>query len=319
MARQRRRKSVEEAEHNERWMVSYADFITLLFAFFVVMYSISSVNEGKYRVLTDSLGEAFAVGSEHERTPKNNNPLGLDSEDSIDIQPIKLDEPPVDKQTNALSEEILKERESLQAVSGQLQEVLTDFIEQKLVDVKKHDFWIELEMNSELLFSSGESELSKQALPIVNKVAQVVRVLPNMLSVEGYTDNLPINTIKFPSNWDLAAARASSVVKALIAQGVDPTRLSAVGYGEFHPVADNETVEGRFKNRRVVLLLMSRVISRYGTNDQERARMLNLDANPKSELPIGMVKPSEAKMVLPIDKQAVQEMPGAYVSRFSKK
>ncbi len=315
LARQRRRKVTEEAENHERWMVSYADFITLLFAFFVVMYSISSVNQGKYRVLTDSLGQAFALGSDKEQPHQGNNVIALDAQGNIEIQPIKLDIPAPDQQTNALSEEIVKERQQLKAVSEQFEAVLSDFIEQKLVDVKKHDFWIELEMNSELLFSSGESELSKQALPILTKVAEVVRVLPNMVNVEGYTDNIPINTLKFPSNWDLASARATSVVRALINEGVDPARLSAVGYGEFHPVADNQTEAGRFKNRRVILLLMSRVVSRYGANDQERARLLNLETNPELPQPLGMLNRQAHEALTSTHDQ----LPGAYASQFAQK
>lgn len=315
MANRRKRKMTEEVEHNERWMVSYADFITLLFAFFVVMYSISSVNEGKYRVLTNSLGEAFTSNSEHDQVQHGDSIIALDTPGSIEIHPINLNVPMTDKHTNELGEEILKERELLNDVSKQFQEVLEDFTNQKLVEVKKHDFWIELEMNSELLFSSGESELSVQALPILKKVAEVVRLLPNMLSVEGYTDNLPINTLKFPSNWDLSSARATSVLRALVNEHVDPARLSAVGYGEFHPVADNTTEAGRFKNRRVVLLLLSRVLSRYGTDDKERARLLNLEPGAGSADPVGMLNWQGEKQLTSFSLQQTKELPGAIVGQ----
>lgn len=261
MARKRKSRYHDDATQHERWMVSYADFITLLFAFFVVMYSISSVNEAKYHQLTESIGDAF---------------VSLDKQQQANAGMAQaVQDAPAH---SALSAEILKERQVLSAVSNAFEQALAPFVTQALVAVKKYDFWIELEMNSELLFASGEAEISTRALPILQQVAQVVSALPNTINVEGYSDNVPINTLKFPSNWDLASARATNVVKELTKQGINPERLAAVGYGEFHPVADNATEAGRFKNRRVVVLLMSQVFSRYGINDQERARLLHLES-----------------------------------------
>jgi len=184
-------------------------------------------------------------------------------------------EPEVDKKRE-LSEEILKERKKLGQVSDQLENALSSFIKDDLVSVTRNDYWIELQMNSELLFLSGEAALSRKAQPVLKEIAQVINTLPNAVNVEGHTDNIPINNIKFPSNWDLSSARATSVVQELVRTGVDPTRLSALGYGEFHPLGDNSTGEGRFKNRRVTLVLMSQAFSRYGANDEERAKLLNL-------------------------------------------
>lgn len=277
MARRRRQRHHEEAEQHERWMVSYADFITLLFAFFVVMYSMSSVNEGKYRVLSTAIEAAFAPVADKNAIPSGSSSvIGLDTLASVTIQPIKLDMPVVPKDASAaLSEEIIKERQLLNNVSIQFQAALKPFMDQNQVAVKQHDFWVELEMNSELLFLSGESEVSNEAYPMLKKVAEVVSGFPNMINVEGYSDNVPINTVKFPSNWDLSSARATSVVRELIKDKISPERLAAVGYGEFHQIADNATEAGRFKNRRVVLLVMSQAFSRYGMDDKERALRIN--------------------------------------------
>ncbi|MGZ5050356.1 MAG: flagellar motor protein MotD [Methylobacter sp.] len=254
-------------------MVSYADFITLLFAFFVVMYAISSVNEGKYKTLSESLGEAFS----NKEQLVNQVQIPQDAPPTV-IQPIPLENPPTvdDEEKRQLSEEILKERKQLGEVSDQLQQVLTPFINENLVAIKKSDYWIELEMNSEMLFLSGEAELSKKAIPVLKKIAEVVAPLNNMINIEGHTDNVPIDTIKFRSNWDLSSARATSVVHEFVKDGINPPRLSAIGYGEFHPIGDNKTEEGRFKNRRVVLVLMAQAFARYGANDEERAKLLNL-------------------------------------------
>ncbi len=258
-------------------MVSYADFLTLLFAFFVVMYSISSVNEGKYRTLSDSLGEAFSNKEQKEQPGDELDPIQIGTVPTV-IQPIPLENPStveVEKRRE-LSEEILKERRQLGQVSGQFEQVLAPFIDDKLVAVKKNDYWIELEMNSEMLFLSGEAELSKKAIPVLKKIVEVINPLPHMINIEGHTDNIPIDNIKFRSNWDLSSARATSVVHELVKDGINPLRLSAIGYGEFHPIGDNKTEAGRFNNRRVVLVLMSQAFARYGANDEERAKLLNL-------------------------------------------
>ena len=260
--------------NHDRWMVSYADFVTLLFAFFVVMYAMSSVNEGKYKALSNSIVDAF---SKNDQQGGVIDPIQTGTPPTV-FQPIPLDNPTtveVEKRRE-LSEEILKERRNLGQVSDQFKEVLAPFIDDRLVSVKRNDYWIELEMNSEMLFLSGEAELSKKAIPVLKKISEVISSLPNVVNVEGHTDNVPIDNIKFRSNWDLSSARATSVVHELIKDGINPVRLSAIGYGEFHPVGDNKIEDGRFKNRRVVLVLMSQAFARYGANDEERAKLLNL-------------------------------------------
>ncbi len=268
----RRKKTLEDAHNNERWMVSYADFVTLLFAFFVVMYSISSINEGKYKTISNALAGAFSIVEGSGTSP---NPIDLGNPAIVEPVVKPENNPEIEKKRE-LSEAILKERENLQKAANQLEKDLSPFVEDKLVAVKRQDYWVELEMNSELLFSSGQAELSKKALPAIEKVMEVISKLPNPILVEGHTDNVPIDNIIFRSNWDLSSARATSVVHEFVRAGLDPTRLSAVGYGEFHPIADNATEEGRFKNRRVAIVLMSHAFSRYGANDEERAKLLNL-------------------------------------------
>lgn len=270
----RRKIRHEETQNHERWLVSYADFITLLFAFFVVMYSISSVNNSKYESLSQALDEVF----HQQKKLQSEKPIQVGQPLTV-MQPIILNNPTTEEELKRqqLSEEILQERRQLFRVSNDLEAVLEPYIDDNLVAVKRHDFWVELEMNSELLFSSGEAELSRKALPVIRKVAEVIKPLPNVINIEGHTDDVPIDTVEFPSNWDLSSARATSVVRELINSRISPGRLSAVGYGEFHPIADNNTNNGRFKNRRVVLVLMSQAFARYGMDDEERAKVLNFE------------------------------------------
>lgn len=287
----RRRKPIQETEHQDRWMVSYADFVTLLFAFFVVMYSISSVNKGKYETFSESLDQAL---SHNENLQKKIEPIPVGNLPTT-IQPIELPNLATAEERE-LSEEILQEKRRLDDVSEKFQEELKPFVDSKLVGIKKHDFWVELEMNSELLFASGKAELSGKALSVLAKVAELVKDVPNVINVEGYTDDVPISNGIYSSNWDLSSARASSVVKELVKNDIPATRLSAVGYGEFHPIAENKDDEGRFKNRRVVLVLMSHAFARYGMSDSERAKALNFIPIEKKE---ASAIPADVSPVLP--------------------
>jgi chemotaxis protein MotB len=167
--------------------------------------------------------------------------------------------------------DLANEKKQLALVSDLLTESLGPLVDKNLVSIKKKDYWIELELNSELLFLSGDAELATGAKPLLQKIAKEFKTLPNAINVEGHTDTNPISTPEFPSNWELSSARATRVVQEFIKEGIDPVRLSAIGYGQYHPVADNGTEEGRFKNRRVVVLLISQGFSRYGTSGQEYA------------------------------------------------
>ena len=269
----RKNRHEEEQENHERWLISYADFVTLLFGFFVVMYAISSVNEGKYRILSDALDEAFSKQDIAERSEK----IIEGEQRPTSFQPIQLDHlmTEQEKKEEQLRVEIKEERRLLKRIAEQFEDILEPYIDQDLVEVKRDDFWLELEMKSGMLFSSGEAELSKSAIPLLKKIAEILRQTHNVLHVEGHTDNIPIDTVEFPSNWDLSSARASSVVKQFVNDDINPARMAAVGYGEFHPVADNKSTQGRFKNRRVVLVLISQSIARYKTDKNQRVRLLN--------------------------------------------
>lgn len=242
-----RRRYEEEPDNHERWMVSYADFITLLFAFFVVMYSISSLNEGKYKILSDSLVGVF---NQPDRALK---PIPIGEERPRTTQPnlSQVDEPsqPIDP---------------LESIMRSMREAFADLIGSNQLTLRGNEMWVEIELNSSLLFPSGDALPNDQAFELVERVARILAPFDNPIRVEGFTDNLPISTSQYPTNWELSAARAGSVVRMLVADGVAPSRLAAVGYGEFQPIADNETLEGRARNRRVVLVISRNLDVRRG-------------------------------------------------------
>lgn len=227
----------EEHENHERWLVSYADFITLLFAFFVVMYSISSVNEGKFRVVSESIQAALK--------PVVSKPV---SDKVFDLGAHKSSLVPVLPQKTIL---VRKIQEMLSSRSRDFH-----FIER--VAIAETDQGILITIADSMMFESGQAELRPAALPLLQALADVlIDQAPKEVRVQGHTDNVPMQTPQFPSNWELSTARAASVVRALSEVYAVPAGcLSATGFAEFKPLLDNSTPEGRAKNRRVELLVV---------------------------------------------------------------
>jgi chemotaxis protein MotB len=278
--------------------VSYADFITLLFAFFVVMYSTSSVNEGKMRVLSDSLTASFPgrnkslapiqVGQlmrapytdnitpltrlarpaqfvivappDHRAAIDEEKPGEQDAEERDRSELTQApDQVPDDGAEDELSaQNTLEQDDDLGDVSDVAENVrknMSPLLKMAEVALKVKKSWVEIELDSSKLFVSGSARLARGAVEILGDLATVLKTFRNPIQVEGFTDNVPIRTLAFPSNWELSAARAASVVHLFTKIGVDPSRMVAIGYGEHRPVADNATAAGRARNRRVVLVI----------------------------------------------------------------
>ena len=244
----RRGKKEEEHENHERWLVSYADFITLLFAFFVVMYSLSSLNEGKYRIMSDSVVNAFRNIANSENPRIASNP----------ISPIRPSTPPPN--TAGETDEARRSKaERVRNMAEEIRKVLAPLVADGQVRVTEGAFGITVEINASVLFAPGYAQLGPDAIRALRAVAQVLAGAEFPITVEGHTDVTPIATTMFPSNWELSAVRASSVVRLFVENGVLPARLTAAGYGDQRPVADNATPDGRARNRRVTILIESRV------------------------------------------------------------
>lgn len=278
-----RRHKHEEHTNHEAWAIPYGDLITLLLAFFVVMYAMSSVNEGKYRVLSDSLVAAF------RGSPKTLQPIqvgdksrgsGADIHMSIVQQAMLEGEPremfqhiveaQTGKQANStvatpsnnpddkgtISVRHADEAAELDKVADQVEQAMSELIQKDLIVVRRHGVWVEVEIRTDILFPSGVATLTPNAADVLKQLAQTLKPFPNPIRVEGHTDNRPISTMAFPSNWELSAARAASVVHLFMEQGMDPARLAVIGLGEYRPTHPNDTPDGRNANRRVVLVIL---------------------------------------------------------------
>ncbi len=438
-----RKKKHEEHENLERWLVSYADFITLLFAFFVVMYSVSSVNQGKYRVLSDALVASFRsplksldpiqIGESAKsiynpqyafikepsvfnipKLPKRHVPgaetkgprsqgdggtreraegrgiegraveegttegqhRGVVSAEGDMANAFQQRLPPIPEtglppetlqpgtivskgtriggfggieaelptplpDTDKTASEMklgtlvsggteiggfggvdielpaplreVKAHRDVRAISQEFTEKLEGLIAGDLVAIRSDEkaLTIEVEIKDNVLFKSGSASVETTALPVLNDLAGVLKQFPYPVRVEGFTDNNPISTSAFPSNWELSAVRAASVVKALSAAGIESPRLSAVGYGEYRPVAANNTIEGRQQNRRVILVIEANPSAQpiLQASLPTRPRSVTFDkeavALPPPAMPVtnavpAPVKPVPEKIVAPV-------------------
>ncbi len=243
------KKKHEEHENLERWLVSYADFITLLFAFFVVMYALSSLNTSKYKALAESLKASFNYEPTSQNYPKPRSA-------SMGTAPVQI---APRKPEIAPSEEMERQqaRATMKAIATSVQEALEKMVKEGKVQVTETARGISIEINASVLFDTAKSDLHKESVEALSAVAKVLANDDHQIQVEGHTDNLAINSLVFPSNWELSGARAGSVIRLFEANGVSGSRMVAIGYADQRPVAANETEEGRSKNRRVNIMVLA--------------------------------------------------------------
>jgi chemotaxis protein MotB len=277
-----RKRHHEEHANHEAWAIPYGDLVTLLLAFFVVMYAISSVNDGKYRVLSDSLTAAF------NGAPRSVEPIQVGirpagGRDAIDTGSLsrtamagadasalariplpsagaahaaeaRLGEEQAAALARAAAEQDAR-REQLATLATEVEAAMAQMISDGQLVVRRNDDWLEIDIRADTLFSSGAAALGRSATEAIETLADVLRTGSNQIRVEGHTDNVPIRTAAFPSNWELSSARAAGVVRILAARGVDPVRLSVLGLGEHRPSESNASAAGRLANRRVLLVI----------------------------------------------------------------
>ena len=242
MTRKSRKQRPEEHENLDRWLVSYADFITLLFAFFVVMYALSSINEGKYRVLSDSLNNAFRnLSSEQLTLPPGSPPAS--------VIPAPVPRPKVADELKG------RQRDKMRNMAKDIMQALAPLVRAGKVRVLETSRGVTVEINDSVLFAPGQAKLEPLSISALSAVADVLAQNEFPITIEGHTDNVPIHTPQFPSNWELSAVRATTVLRLFAEAGVPQDHLTAIGYGEQRAVESNDSVEGRARNRRVTILI----------------------------------------------------------------
>jgi chemotaxis protein MotB len=275
----RRHHQHEEHTNHEAWAIPYGDLVTLLLAFFVVMYAMSSVNEGKYRVLSDSLVAAFrgsprtlqpvqvgekSVGSGADINMTIVQQAMLNGQPRSMLEPTPLQVSDVVSQGSRQASDTAYEAEhtsgaiiELENVAAEVEAAMGELIRDQMIVVRRHGVWVEVEIRTDILFPSGVATLQPEAQSILKQLALTLKPFPNPIRVEGHTDNRPIRSSSYPSNWELSAARAASVVHLFTQAGMDPRRLAVVGLGENRPAQSNDTEQGRNINRRVLLVILS--------------------------------------------------------------
>jgi chemotaxis protein MotB len=272
-----------EHENDERWLLTYADMITLLMALFMVLFSISSVNISKYQTLQQSLKAAFSgsilpggrsIMQSGSQSTTAHTPATAEIPSLVPLNPTAASKAnPTIASSKAASAASLNSKQleaALNSMSAALKEQASlAALKQKLdAYAKEHGLSHEVQtvidrrglvvrvLTDQLLFASGQATLQPAGYPLLNEVAQLLNVdKSHPITVEGHTDNVPISSAQYPSNWELSTDRATTVVRYLIARGVNRQRLGAVGYADLHPIASNATAAGRARNRRVEIVL----------------------------------------------------------------
>lgn len=301
-----RRHKHEDHVNHEAWAIPYADLMTLLLAFFVVMYAVSVVNEGKFRVMSESLIEAFNGSSHviaplpptqvrpHNVTPSIAKPAGT----AGSIVPIAMPIPPQARARDSDKHSKASAPHNLGEIEHQVRKALQPLIDRKLVIVRQTPDWLEIEIRTDILFPSGVAQLSESADQVLQDLADVLARFHNPLRVEGFTDDVPINTPLYPSNWELSAARAARVARLFSTGGIAPERLGIIGWGEIRPIGDNTTAEGRNQNRRVLVVVMSDRLTpgrelRTPENLRGTSGMATIPVTPANVLPTMSVRASD--------------------------
>ncbi|WP_337841079.1 OmpA family protein [Rheinheimera sp.] len=243
----------------ERWLISYADYMTLLFALFVVLFSLSSMKKEQFDAISQTIAGLFAAQQQASARPLGDQLLPAESETTV----MELESTGVEAQAKGptlLTEhtELVPFDESklgspLAELDAEFRQSLTDLTEKGLAKIQRDDEWLTIELSSSMLFSSGSATPNNSAKAVMQALTELLQRHQNYLRVRGYTDSEPIHNELFPSNWELSVARATAILRLLQDFGITPGRLAAEGYGQYSPFAENSSEAGRAENRKVVI------------------------------------------------------------------
>ncbi|MGB1303038.1 MULTISPECIES: flagellar motor protein MotB [Pseudoalteromonas] len=302
MMRRRFGRSAHKNQHTERWLVSYADYMTIMFAFFVVMYAIAINKEENFQILSDSLEQVFdksarvysqqgtgvdGTGILTDRVTPEDELLYGESINKEEQGPELLDG---QSETSNIQQKYLGK--PLDSLLTKLQSALIDEIRDGEANLELHQDWLIIELSSGMLFSSGSAVAHTRAKQVVKIVKDIIAPVDNYIRVRGYTDDETIKNEIFRSNWELSVARATSILVELEALGINSARMAIEGYGQYSPFAPNDTDEGRAENRKVVIAL-----SKYGLPEEK---------NNSAEEPIVEAVAPEPEVELPSDDDTIK-------------
>lgn len=277
--------------NHDRWLISYADFITLMFAFFVVLYAMNTIKANK-----DTASQAPAsFKSQTSPAPTalpcltnpasiiNNNPA-ITANDQLltsllpaqtPIQFNLLQESATPNPADGKKINLDQQNSQINAIANLLQQRLQEMINNGKVQILQSNWGISIDINASILFGSADADLNQEAKQTLNTISSILKAEAYPIRIEGYTDNKPIKNRNFPSNWELSSARASGVVRYFIQQGIAAERLAALGYAENNPIADNNTEVGRARNRRVLLKILAENLDQANQDINTLKQVLN--------------------------------------------
>lgn len=295
MLRRRLRNSLQKEQHTERWLVSYADYMTIMFAFFVVMYAIAVNKQENFQVLSDSLEQVFDKSArKHSAQGEGINGDGILTDRTTPEQEVlygesinKEEHGPelLDGQSDTSNINRKQLGKPLDSLLIKLQSALIDEIRDGEASLELNQDWLVIQLNSGMLFSSASAVAQAKAKQVVKIIKDIIAPVDNYIRVRGYTDNETISNEIFRSNWELSVARATSILVELESLGIDPRRMAIEGYGQYSPFADNSTEKGRAENRKVVIALSKYALPQEQANSSSELKVKDLESAADVELP----------------------------------
>jgi chemotaxis protein MotB len=244
----RKNEEEKEKENSERWLLTYSDMITLLLVLFIMMYTISTVDTNKFKAISQQLnimlGDSTSVAADSGIQGSNDEVLN-----SFDNLVTESPSPSPSSTKTPIAG-------TRQSIEDELQNLVNSSGLGTVVTVQSEQRGVVVSFQEALLFPSGSADINREGKTVLAKVADIINSVDNYISVEGSTDNVPIRSSRFPSNWELASQRAINVLKQLVGFGVHSTRISATSYGQYRPVTDNSSGKGKARNRRVDIVFI---------------------------------------------------------------
>ncbi|WP_082233571.1 flagellar motor protein MotS [Halobacillus massiliensis] len=252
----RRDKTLKKTSGIPKWMSTYADMVTLILVFFVLLFSMSQINMVKFDAVAESFRNRmifdFYPSPLEEANPTEKASIEENGESSNEF------EEPVEAH-KLESENVVSQPDNLDEIIKEVERFLETNDLQDIISAERTDRGVVLVLQEQLLFKTGEADILKSGEPFLQKIGELLEQIPNYVKVEGHTDNRPISTYQYPSNWELSGARAGSVIRFVTSknENINPARLSAVGYADTRPSAPNNSEENWEKNRRVEIIILS--------------------------------------------------------------